>query len=79
MSEENNNEVIKVQCCAECPFVTPEPKCSESSAVEIDPDMMDDDIPAICPMLNGQTWSHGESWVKLEEWILKRAPDNVDD
>ena len=81
MAEETENvgKTIKVQCCGECPFVTPEPKCSESEFVEIDPEMMDDDIPAICPLMSGNAKAHGEDWVKLEDWILRRSPDNVED
>ncbi len=78
MSEEQNN-TIEVACCAECPFVTPEPKCSESDAVEVDPDTMSDDIPSICPMLNGRPKVHGDKWVKLAGWILKQYPSGIED
>lgn len=81
MAEETNksNSTITVACCGECPFKTPENKCSEDASVEIDVDTMDDDVPTICPMLSGHARASGDNWVKLEDWILKQYPDNIED
>jgi hypothetical protein len=79
MAEENEIQTITVQSCAECPFVTPVPMCSESETVEIDPETMDDDVPALCPMMDGNARASGDKWVRLAPWILSQQPDDIDD
>lgn len=78
MTEQEGNVII-VECCAECPFVTPEPKCGEADVVEIDPETMDGDIPSACPMRNGVPRPNGDKWVKLAQWIMDAYPDHIDD
>lgn len=76
---ESKSDVIRVECCAECPFKTAGNKCKHSDAVEIDVETMEDDLPTLCPMHNGAAWPHEDTYVMLADWILKQYPGEIED
>ena len=82
MTEQNNETKgtsATVQCCAECPFVQPEPKCGQDDSIELDAETMEDDVPVSCPMTNGKPLPHGDGWVKLAGWLVRKNKSGIDD
>lgn len=78
-NSENKGNVTKVQCCAECPFIGQEPKCGQDDTIELDPETIEDDVPVSCPMITGKTLPHGDNWVRLEGWLVRKGKDDIDD
>ena len=87
MAEDNENmttaamkdDTVTVTCCAECPFLTGEPGCGENEEAGIDREFIDDDVSALCPMLDGSSRWHEGRPVKLAEWIYKNDGKDIDD
>jgi hypothetical protein len=73
-------KITEISGCGECPFRTEETKCSKNDAIEIDLELMDDDLPAICPLRNGKSHRVSEEEVvRLAAWILRASVSNLDD
>ena len=75
-----DKKTVTVSCCAECPFLNTNPLgCNENPEAGIDTEFIDDDISALCPMMDGSVKSNGNDWVKLADWLLKKDDNNLDD
>lgn len=66
----SENDIVKrIESCADCPFLE-SLACKLDPEIEIDDETKEDDLPTLCPLLDGMPRSNDNVTVTAAKWLL---------